>query len=61
LFQIKWAVRLEGYQDRMATFIYRCPSTGWNVQAHTEDDQKGQAFEVITCIACQRRRKVARI
>ncbi|MGA7309582.1 MAG: hypothetical protein WBX05_11590, partial [Pseudolabrys sp.] len=25
-----------------------------------KDDQKGQAFEVITCIACQRRKKVAR-
>jgi hypothetical protein len=39
----------------MATFIFRCPCTGWNVQAHTEDnDNKGQTFEVITCIACQR-------
>jgi hypothetical protein len=38
----------------MATFIFRCPCTGWNVQAHTEDnDKKGQTFEVVTCIACQ--------
>ena len=38
----------------MATFIFRCPCTGWNVQAHTEDnDKKGQTFETIACIACQ--------
>ena len=38
----------------MANFIFRCPCTAWNVQAHTEDnDDKGQTFEVITCIACQ--------
>ena len=38
----------------MARFIFRCPCTGWNVQAHTEDnDKKGQTFETIACIACQ--------
>jgi hypothetical protein len=38
----------------MATFIFRCPCTGWNVQAHTEDSGKnGNTFEAIACIACQ--------
>jgi hypothetical protein len=38
----------------MATFIFRCPCTGCNVQAHTEDnDKEGQTFETIACIACQ--------
>jgi hypothetical protein len=38
----------------MAIFIFRCPHTGWNVQAHTEDnDKNGHVFETITCIACE--------
>jgi len=38
----------------MTTFIFRCPCTGWNVQAHTEDNCKSSnTFEVIACIACQ--------
>ncbi|MFZ0094156.1 MAG: hypothetical protein WAK97_09565 [Pseudolabrys sp.] len=40
----------------MATFIFRCPRTGFNVQAFTagNGDRDNEAYEAITCIACQR-------
>jgi hypothetical protein len=54
LFEINGGARPEGYSDRMATFIFRCPCTGWNVQSHTEDNGKnGNTFQAIACIACQ--------
>ena len=39
----------------MAAFIYRCPVTGYNVQAFVADDPtKGaeDAFEPVTCTIC---------
>lgn len=40
----------------MATFLYRCPVTGYNVQGfvpgHPADDNT--AFEPVTCTVCSR-------
>jgi hypothetical protein len=40
----------------MAAFIYRCPATGYNVQAFVADDPtKGaEAYRSITCTVCGR-------
>jgi hypothetical protein len=41
----------------MAAFIYRCPVTGYNVQALAPDDlTKGgeDAFQSVTCTVCGR-------
>lgn len=41
----------------MATFIYRCPATGLNVQGWVADDpSEGEAetYEPMTCTACTR-------
>jgi hypothetical protein len=41
----------------MATFVYRCPTTGLNVQAWFADDpsqHEGEIYETITCTACTR-------
>ena len=41
----------------MAAFIYRCPVTGYNVQAFIADDPtKGRedAFQSVTCTVCGR-------
>ena len=41
----------------MATFLYRCPNTGLNVQAWVADDPTGSdddAYEAVTCTACTR-------
>jgi hypothetical protein len=42
----------------MTTFIYRCPTTGLNVQGLFVDRQpavsSGHAFESMTCTACGR-------
>jgi hypothetical protein len=40
----------------MATFIFRCPATGLNVQGHVADDKVSKddnAFESVTCLACR--------
>jgi hypothetical protein len=40
----------------MAAVIYRCPTTGLNVQAWFADspsDNDGETFEVLTCTACK--------
>ncbi len=40
----------------MATLIYRCPTTGLNVQAWFADrasDDGGETFEAVTCAACR--------
>jgi hypothetical protein len=41
----------------MATFVYRCPTTGLNVQGWFGDDpseHEGEVYETITCVACTR-------
>jgi hypothetical protein len=42
----------------MATFLYRCPTTGRNVQGWLADDpneNEGEStFETVTCLACNR-------
>jgi hypothetical protein len=41
----------------MATFVYRCPTTGMNVQGWLADDpseHEGEVYETITCVACTR-------
>jgi hypothetical protein len=41
----------------MATFVYRCPTTGMNVQGWFADDpseHEGEVYETITCVACTR-------
>jgi hypothetical protein len=38
----------------MATFVYRCPTTGLNVQGWFADDpseHEGDVYETITCVA----------
>jgi hypothetical protein len=39
----------------MATLIFRCPTTGKNVQAWFADDvsaDNGESYESVTCMAC---------
>jgi len=41
----------------MAAFIYRCPATGYNVQAFVADDPdrgEAHAFHSVTCTLCAR-------
>ncbi len=41
----------------MATFIYRCPATMFNVQGWVADDPtegEGETYEAVTCTACAR-------
>jgi len=41
----------------VATFIYRCPATGLNVQGWVADDpaeRSDDAYEGISCAACTR-------
>jgi len=41
----------------MATYIFRCPNTGLNVQGWTTqepDDSEGDVYEAVTCTACTR-------
>ena len=41
----------------MASFIYRCPNTGRNVQGFVADDPTAGAaerYEPVTCVACTR-------
>jgi hypothetical protein len=40
----------------MRPFIYRCPSTGLNVQDFAADDPEGddEAYEPVICTACTR-------
>ena len=40
----------------MVTFIYRCPSTGLNVQGWIADDgsaNENEAYQALTCLACR--------
>ena len=40
----------------MATIVYRCPTTGRNVQGWFDDDtpaRKGETHESMTCLACK--------
>jgi len=39
----------------MATFLYRCPNTGFQVQGYTPEqtsDDDG-SYEAVTCLSCQ--------
>ena len=41
----------------MATLIYRCPTTGQNVQAWFSDggsEDDDETYETVTCMACQK-------
>jgi hypothetical protein len=41
----------------MAAFLYRCPTTGYQVQGwldHDEPEDDGDIYEGITCPLCQR-------
>jgi hypothetical protein len=41
----------------MASFIFRCPNTGFNVQGWVADDlteSGNEIYETITCTACTR-------
>jgi hypothetical protein len=41
----------------MAAFVYRCPVTGYNVQAHSSDpapDDDSATYHAVTCVACAR-------
>jgi hypothetical protein len=41
----------------MASFLYRCPAMGLNVQGWVADDpteRSDERFEPVTCIACTR-------
>jgi hypothetical protein len=49
---------------RMATLIYRCPTSGLNVQAWFADDPsaiKGETYESLKCLACNRVHLVNRV
>jgi hypothetical protein len=40
----------------MAAFIFRCPTTGLNVQGWFADEvtaNEGDAYETVTCLACR--------
>jgi hypothetical protein len=48
----------------MATVIFRCPTTGKNVQAWFADDvsaDNGETYDPVTCIACRRVHLVNRV
>lgn len=38
----------------MATFLYRCPNTGRQVQGWSADDptEDGDTYQSVTCLAC---------
>jgi hypothetical protein len=37
----------------MTTFIYRCPTTGLNVQGWVADDpSEGETHQAVTCLMC---------
>src|SRR5271166_3856702 len=41
----------------MATFLYRCPTTGHNVQGFVPDNaavSDERAYETVTCVLCSR-------
>ena len=41
----------------MTAFVYRCPVTGYNVQAHAADptqDDDSATYHAVTCMACAR-------
>jgi hypothetical protein len=45
------------YRAGMAPFLYRCPSTGLNVQGFVANDpteSEAEIYEAITCTACTR-------
>jgi hypothetical protein len=45
----------------MAPFMYRCPQTGFSVQALAEDDlDADHLYDAVICTACQRMHLVAR-
>jgi hypothetical protein len=43
-----------GLLGQMATFIYRCPNTGRNVQGWSADDvtEESDTYDAVTCTAC---------
>jgi len=48
----------------MATFIYRCPTTGRNVQGWFADEvsaNEGESYEAVTCLACKQVHLVNRL
>jgi hypothetical protein len=47
----------------MATFVYRCPTTGLNVQGWFADgpsEHEGEVYETMMCVACTREHLINR-
>jgi hypothetical protein len=46
----------------MAQFIYRCPTTGFNVQGWVADDPEAErddeSYQTVVCVACTRQHLV---
>jgi hypothetical protein len=43
------------YWDKMVCFVYRCPTTGLNVQGFFADEvpaTEAESYEPVTCMAC---------
>jgi hypothetical protein len=43
-----------GASGLMAPFLYNCPNTRQTVQGFTADEVPSDAYESVTCLACQR-------
>ncbi len=57
LSQIKAAAGARGVMAPMASFFFRCPNTGLNVQGWVADDPSSvadQSYVPVTCSACTR-------
>ena len=54
LLQINSGFRSVPYRNTMATFVYRCPLTGLNVQGWIASDaaESSDVFEALQCLAC---------
>jgi hypothetical protein len=55
---------LTGLQCTMGAFIFRCPTTGRNVQGWFADHvagNEGETYESVTCLACQQVHLLSRL
>ena len=51
-----WMAPAVSQPIRMTPFLYRCPTTGQNVQGFFADDGSengGETYETVTCLACR--------
>ena len=56
LMRIKAFAGAVGLANRMAPFLFRCPTTGSNVQgwiAEAVENDDSEKYEAVTCLACQ--------